>query len=74
MDLPLEGDNITDTTVKGDGVNGTLFHNENVQIQAGKVNQGLHVSNSERLLLGATVNECINYLEKCTNGYLLLCG
>ena len=68
MYLPLDGDNITDTTVKGDGVNGTLFHNENTQIQAGKVNQGLHVSNSGRLLLGATANECINYLEKCTKG------
>ena len=45
-----------------------FFTMKNTQIQAGKVNQGLHVSNSGRFLLGAKANECISYLEKCTKG------
>ena len=63
MYLQLELDNITDTTVKGEGVNGTLPYKPNTQVQAGKVNQGLHVRNGGRLLLLARENECISYLE-----------
>ena len=68
MYLPLEGDNITGTTVIGDGVNGTIIHEERIQIQAGKVNQGLHISNGGRLFLDNTANACINHLELCSNG------
>ena len=68
MYLPLEGDNITGSTVIGDGVTGTLRHQQYIQVQAGKVNEGLHVRNGGRLVLDGTANACINYLEKCTNG------
>ena len=68
MYLPLEGDNITGTTVIGEGVNGTLKRPLYTQVQAGKVNQGLHVKSAGRFALQGTVNDCINHLEKCTNG------
>ena len=68
MYLPLEGDNITGTTVIGDGVNGTLISKENTQVQAGKVNQGLHVKNGERLVLHNTANKCLGNLSICTDG------
>ena len=68
MYLPLDADNITDATVKGDGVTGTLILKGNTQVQDGKVNQGLHVSNSGRLVIDGMADECINHLEKCTNG------
>ena len=66
MYLPLEGDNITDTTVKGDGINGTLVWLGTVQ--AGKVKQGLHVNHSGRLVLDGTANKCIANLAHCTRG------
>ena len=66
MYLPLEGDNITDTTVKGDGVNGTLVWLGTVQ--AGKVNQGLHVNHGGRLVLDDTADKCIANLAHCTRG------
>ena len=66
MYLPLEGDNITDTTVKGDGINGTLVWLGTVQ--AGKVKQGLHVNHGGRLVLDGTANKCIANLAHCTRG------
>ena len=66
MYLPLEGDNITGTTVKGDGVNGTLVWLGTVQ--AGKVNQGLHVNHGGRLVLDSTASKCIANLAHCTRG------
>ena len=66
MYLPLEGDNITDTTVKGDGVNGTLVWLGTVQ--AGKVKQGLHVNHGGRLVLDDTADKCIANLAHCTRG------
>ena len=68
MYLPLEGDNITDTTVKGDGVTGTLILKGNTQVQAGKVNQGLRVKNGGRFVLDGTTNKCISNLTLCTKG------
>ena len=68
MYLPLEGDNITDTTVKGDGVYGFLVQPMNTQVQAGKVNEGLYVRNSGRLVLANTANECVGDLDLCTKG------
>ena len=67
MYLPLEGDNITDTTVKGEGVNGTVMLKGNTQVQAGKVNQGLHVKNDGRFVLDGTANKCIGNLAVCTS-------
>ena len=66
MYLPLEGDNITDTTVKGDGINGTLVWLGTVQ--AGKVNEGLHFNHGGRLVLDGTVSKCIANLAHCTKG------
>ena len=68
MYLPLDGDNITGASVIGDGVTGTLFNYENTKIQAGKVNQGLHVKNGGRLVLDNTANTCIGNLALCTDG------
>ena len=68
MYLPLEGDNITGTNVIGNGVSGTLLNAEYTKIQIGKVNEGLHFRNDGRLVLDGMADECINYLEKCTNG------
>ena len=67
MYLPLEGDNITDTTVKG-GVSGTLVWPSVPQVQAGKVKEGLHVNYGGRLLLDGTTNECLGNLALCTKG------
>ena len=71
MYLPLEGDNISGTTVIGDGVNGTLVSNANTQVQAGKVNQGLHVSNRARVVLDRTAHQCVGNLVACPNGLSL---
>ena len=68
MYLPLEGDNITGTTVIGDDVHGHLISKENTQVQAGKVNQGLHVKHGGRLVLDNTANECIGNLAVCPDG------
>ena len=68
MYLPLEGDNITDTTVIGDGITGTLVYKENTEIQAGKLNRGLHVKHGARMVLDGTGNKCIGNLATCTNG------
>ena len=68
MYLPLDGDNITGSTVIGNGVTGTLMLKGNTQVQDGKVNEGLHVRNGGRLVLDGTSDECISHLEKCTNG------
>ena len=68
MYLPLEGDNITDTTVIGDGVTGTLLLKGNTQVQDGKVNQGLRVKSNGRLVLDGTSNKCISNLTLCTKG------
>ena len=68
MYLPLEGDNIIDTTVNGDGVNGTLINNEYTEIETGKVNQGLRIWNRARLVLDGTTNKCIGNLTVCTSG------
>ena len=67
MYLPLEGDNITGTTVVGDDVTGILIKAENTEIQAGKVNQGLYVKNRARLVLDNTVDTCVGNLGLCTN-------
>ena len=72
MYLSLEGDNITDTTVIGEGVNGTLINNENTQIQDGKVNQGLRIWNRARLVLDGTTNKCIGNLTVCTSGLSIM--
>ena len=68
MYLLLEGDNITDTTVKGNGVYGFLIQPIDTQVQTGKVNQGLYVRNSGRLVLANTANECLGDLDLCTKG------
>ena len=68
MYLPLEGDNITYTTVKGEGINGTLIKKENTEIQTGKVNQGLHVNDRARMILQNTADTCIGNLALCPNG------
>ena len=68
MYLPLEGDNITDTTVNGEGVNGTLINKEYTEIEAGKVNEGLRIWDRARLVLDGTVNKCIANLAVCTKG------
>ena len=68
MYLPLDEDNITDTTVKGDGVYGFLVQPMNTQVQAGKVNEGLYVRNSGRLELADTATECLWHLALCTKG------
>ena len=68
MYLPLDGDNVTGTTVIGDGITGTIIHDVRTQIQAGKVNQGLHVRNRARLFLDNTANACIGNLAVCTKG------
>ena len=68
MYLPLGGDNITGTSAVEDGVHGTLISNENTQVQAGKVNQGLHVENRGNLVLRNTANKCLGNLSICTNG------
>ena len=68
MYLPLEGDNITGTTVIGYGVTGTLEWKGNTQVQDGKVNQGLHVKHRARLVLDDTADECIGNLIVCTRG------
>ena len=66
--LSLDRETVRGTTVKGEGVNGTLINKRNTQIQAGKVNQGLHVKNRARLVLQNTANNCIQNLAYCTNG------
>ena len=68
MYLPLDGNNITGTTVIGDGITGTIVHEARTQIQAGKVHQGLHVRNKARLFLDNTANACLGNLSICTNG------
>ena len=68
MYLPLDGDNITGTNVIGDGVNGTLMMAENTRIQAGKVNQGLHIKYGARLVLDNSINKCLENLSICTKG------
>ena len=68
MYLPLEGDTIADTTVIGGGVNGTLMLKGNTQVQAGKVNEGLHVKRGARLVLDDTDDKCIGNLTVCTRG------
>ena len=68
MYLPLDGDNITGATVIGDGITGTIIHEVRTQIQAGKVNQGLHLRNRARLFLDNTANTCLGNLSICTNG------
>ena len=52
----------------GDGVTGTLLNTEHTQVQAGKISQGLHVSNRGRLMLDSTANTCVSDLRACTNG------
>ena len=68
MYLPLDGGNITGGTVVGDGVTGTLLNIAHTQVQAGKMSQGLHVSNRGRLILDSTANTCISDLRACTDG------
>ena len=68
MYLPLDRDNITDTTVIGDGVTGTLEWKDSTQVQDGKVNQGLHVKYGARLVLDDTADKCIGNLTVCTKG------
>ena len=68
MYLQLEGDNITGTSVIGDGVTGTLIKVENTEIQTGKLYQGLYVKNGGRLVLDNTANKCIGNLAVCTKG------
>ena len=40
----------------------------NTQVQTGKVNEGLYVRNSGRLVLANTANECLGDLDLCTKG------
>ena len=68
MYLSLDRETVRGTTVKGEGVNGTLIKKENTQIQAGKVNHGLHFRNGGRLVLENTIDKCIQNLAACTNG------
>ena len=68
MYLPLDVGNILSATVIGDGVNGTLFNHEDTKIQAGKVNQGFHVSNRARVVLDGTAHQCVGNLVACPNG------
>ena len=66
--LPLDGDTISGTTVTEDGVTGTIHDEAKTQIQTGKVNQGLHVSNGGRFSLSGTTNRCISDLAACADG------
>ena len=68
MYLPLETDNITGTTVIGEGVNGTFTFPVSTQVLDGKVNQDLHVKHGARMVPDGTANKCIGNLATCTNG------
>ena len=68
MYLPLDGGNITGGTVIGNGITGTIVNIGHTQVQAGKMNEGLHVSDGGRLILDRTANTCISDISACTDG------
>ena len=69
--LPLEPENITGTTIVGEGVTGTLVNDGNIQVQNGKVMRGLHFSNQGRISLDGSVNDCFSHMPACEHGISL---
>ena len=61
--LPLEPENITETTIVGEGVTGTLTGN--VQVQAGKVNQGLNLTSGGQIKINSV--SCLINMGNCGN-------
>ena len=69
MYFPLEGDNITDTTVKRRWWSLVLLLTQYIfKYRMGKVNQDLHVKHGARMVPDGTANKCIGNLATCTNG------
>ena len=62
--MPLEPENITGTTIVGEGITGTLANPDNAQTQPGVVNQGLYVSVDASIVIR---NDCLSNMATCEN-------
>ena len=70
--FPLEPENITETTVAGDGISGTLLFGGRTSAQTGKVGQGLHVQNGGQIVLPGSGNECFLNIASCPDESLTI--